>query len=153
MNQRVGLAATPDRHHQRIGDELRSHRRTHRPADDTTREQIDHGRNVEPSLRCPDVGEVCDPAAVGSWGSKGAIEHVRSDGGGLPVTYVGWQPTPARACFEPMLPHQSLDPMQPAVYAVGQQIVPYAPGAVGSIAADEARPYLGREYLVGSATL
>ena len=35
MQQGVGLAASPDRHDQRIGDELRRHRIAHRPADDT----------------------------------------------------------------------------------------------------------------------
>ena len=43
--------------------------------------------------------------------------------------------------------------MQPAVHAFGQQIMPHAPGAIGPIAADEARPYLGRERFIGSAAL
>ena len=41
MQQRVGLAAPPDRHHQGIGDELCGHGSAHRPADHTAREQID----------------------------------------------------------------------------------------------------------------
>ena len=139
--------------HQRVGDELRGHRRAHRPADDAAREQVDDRRNVEPAFRRPDVGEVCDPSTVGRGSSEGAIEHVRSDGGGLPLTDVRRQPTPARACFKPVLSHQSLDPMQPAVHAVRQQVVPHAPGAIGSVAADEARPHLGRERLIGSAAL
>jgi hypothetical protein len=32
MQQRVGLASSPDCHHQRIGDELGRHRSAHRPA-------------------------------------------------------------------------------------------------------------------------
>jgi len=35
VQQRIRLAPSPDRHHQRIRDQLRSHRGTHRPADDT----------------------------------------------------------------------------------------------------------------------
>jgi hypothetical protein len=35
VHQRIGLAAPPDRHHQRIRDELRDHRRTHQPVDYT----------------------------------------------------------------------------------------------------------------------
>ena len=34
MQQGVGLAPTPDRHHQRIGDELGGHLGFHRPAHD-----------------------------------------------------------------------------------------------------------------------
>jgi len=34
MQQRVRLAATPDRHHQGIGDQLCRHLGAHRPADD-----------------------------------------------------------------------------------------------------------------------
>ena len=36
MQQRIGLAAAPDRHHQGIGDELGRHLRAHRPADDAS---------------------------------------------------------------------------------------------------------------------
>jgi hypothetical protein len=48
--QRVGLAPSPDRHHQSIGDELRRHRCVHRPADHPAREEIDDGRHIEPTL-------------------------------------------------------------------------------------------------------
>src|SRR3954453_10590234 len=44
------------------------------------------------------------------------------------------QPTPARACFKPMLAHQSLDPVQSTGHAFGEQIVPHTPGAVRPIA-------------------
>ena len=96
MQQRIGLAASPDRHHQGIGNKLGGHRGAHRPAHHPPREQIDHGGNVEPALRGPDLGEVGNPSSVGSGGRKGAVKHVRSDGGGLPLTQIGRQPTPAR---------------------------------------------------------
>jgi hypothetical protein len=35
MQQRIRLTAPPERHQQRIGDELRRHGRAHRPADHT----------------------------------------------------------------------------------------------------------------------
>ena len=57
----------------------------------------------------------------------------------------------ARACFKPLGPHQSLDPMQAAGHALGQQVVPHAPGSIGAITPDEAGPHLGRERLIGSA--
>ena len=86
MQQRVGLASAPDRHDERIGDELGRHSGAHRPAHYAPREQIDHGGHVEPTLRRPDIGEVGDPSSVGSGSREGAIEHVGSDGGGLPLT-------------------------------------------------------------------
>lgn len=41
--------------------------------------------------------------------------------------------------------------MQAAGDAFGQKIVPHPPGAVGSIAADEARPNLGAKLLIAAA--
>lgn len=53
----------------------------HRPAHHAPGEQIDHGSHIQPALRGPDIGEVGNPAAVGSGSIKGAIQHVWSDGG------------------------------------------------------------------------
>ena len=39
---------------------------------------------------------------------------------------------------EPLLPHQSLDPVQSTSRAFGKHVVPHPPGAIGSIAALEA---------------
>jgi hypothetical protein len=87
-------------HDQGIGDELRRHLSTHRPADYAPREQIDHGGNIEPTFRRPHIGEVGDPFAVGSGRLEAAVEHVGSDGGNLPLTQIGRQSTPARTGFE-----------------------------------------------------
>ena len=80
MQDRLRLAAPPDRHHQGIGDELRGHRRLHGPADDPAREEIHHRRDVEPTFSGPEIGEVGDPFAVGRCGRERAIEHIRRDG-------------------------------------------------------------------------
>src|SRR3546814_3081078 len=48
MQESIGLAAPPDRHDQRIGDELGCHVGTHRPSDHPAREQVDHRSNIEP---------------------------------------------------------------------------------------------------------
>jgi len=148
VQQRVGLAPSPDRHHQRIGDELRRHRRAHRPADDAPGEEVDDGRHIEPALRRPDVGEVRDPFAVGSRGFEGAVEHVGSDGGDLPLAQVRRQATPARACFKALQPHQSLDPVQAAAHAIGQQVAPHPPGAIGAVARQEACAHLCAQLFV-----
>jgi len=58
VQQGIGLAAPPDRHDQCVGDELGRHGVAHRPADDAPREQVDHGRNIQPAFGGPDVGEV-----------------------------------------------------------------------------------------------
>src|SRR5450830_1785288 len=100
MQQRVGFAPAPDRHHQRVSDELGRHCSTHRPANHPPREQIDDGRHIEPAFRRPDIGEVSDPFAIGSGRFEGAVEHVGSDGGSLPLTQIRRQATPSRACSE-----------------------------------------------------
>jgi CTP:molybdopterin cytidylyltransferase MocA len=41
------------------------------------------------ALRCPDIGEVGDPFAVGSRCFKGTVKHVRRDGGGRPLARIG----------------------------------------------------------------
>ena len=56
MQQRIRFTASPDRHHQCIGDELRRHCCTHRPADHPPREQINDGGHIEPALRRPHIG-------------------------------------------------------------------------------------------------
>jgi hypothetical protein len=114
MQQSIWFAASPDRHHQGIGDELGRHRCVHRPANHPAGEEIDHGGHIEPALRGPDIGEVGDPFAVGSGCLEAAVEHIGSDGGGLPLTHIRRQAPPSRACFEGLQPHQPLDPVQPA---------------------------------------
>ena len=51
--------------------------------------EIDHRSDVEPTFRRPDVGEVGDPFAVRCRRLEGAVEHIRSDGGDLPLTQIG----------------------------------------------------------------
>ena len=84
MQQGVRLAASPDRHQQSIGDELRRHLRLNRPADDAAREPVDDGGDVEPALRGPDIGEVGDPFAVRLIGFELPVERVRRHGGDRP---------------------------------------------------------------------
>ena len=55
MQQGIWLAPPPDRHDQRVGNELGGHGVAHRPANNSTGEQVDHGGHVEPSFGRPDV--------------------------------------------------------------------------------------------------
>jgi hypothetical protein len=111
MQQSIGLAASPDRHHQSVGDELGCHPGAHRPTNHTPGEQIDDGRDKEPAFRGPDIREVSDPFAVGSGGFKAAAENVGCDGARLPLPQIGRQAAPAWTCLERLQPHQSLNPM------------------------------------------
>ncbi len=138
VQQLVGLAASPDRHQQCIRDQLRGHAGAHRPADHAAREQIDHGRHIEPALGGPDVGEVGNPLLVRSLGRKLPVQNVRRHGRDLPITFVLRQAPPAWPCPQSLQAHQPLDPMQAAVNAFGQQVAPDAPGAVGPVAGNEA---------------
>ena len=79
MQHGLGLAPPPHRHHQRIGDQLRRHRRTHGPTHHSAREEIHDGGDIEPPFGGPEVGEVGDPFAVRGRGVKLAIEHIRRD--------------------------------------------------------------------------
>jgi hypothetical protein len=89
MQQRIGLAPAPDRHHQSIGDELGRHGCAHRPADHTAGEQIDHGSHKEPAFRRPDIGEIGNPFAVRRRRREAAVEYVGGDGGDLPLVAAG----------------------------------------------------------------
>src|SRR5436190_23951836 len=80
----------------------------------TRRENRSITADVEPALGGPKIGEVGNPFAVRSGCFEGAVEHIRSDGSGLPLTQIGRQTPPSRTCFEGLQPHQSFDPMQPA---------------------------------------
>ena len=148
MQKGVRLASAPDGHDERVGDELGVHLRLHRPADNTPREKVDNRSHVEPAFSCPDIGEVGNPFAVGLVRRELAIEHIWRDRGGEPKAVVLLQATPARSCPEGLCLHQPLDPVQAAKDAFGQHIAPDTPSAVGSGAADEARPHLRADLFV-----
>src|SRR5271156_2044328 len=76
VQQGVWLAASPDRHDERVGDKLRGHFRFHRPADDTAGEQVDDSRDVEPTFGRPDVREVGYPFLVRPLGYKLPAEDI-----------------------------------------------------------------------------
>jgi hypothetical protein len=135
MQHHVGLATPPDRHHQSIGHELRGHVGLHRPSDHAAREQVDDRGQLEPTCGRPHIREVSNPFAVG-----GALaSKLRSRGWlrrrfGLPLAGIGQQATPARTRPKLLEVHQSLDAMQTAGRAVGQQVVPHPAGCVRALA-------------------
>ncbi len=80
MRHGVGRTPSPDRHHECIGDQLGSHRRTHRPPDHPSREEIHDRGDVEPAFGGPEIREVGAPFAVGRRGVERPVEHIRGAG-------------------------------------------------------------------------
>ena len=148
MQQRIRATAPPDRHHQRIRDELRIHLGFHRPADDAARKQVDYGGDVEPALGCPDIGEVGDPFTVGLVRRKLAIEHIRRDRRSRTFAIVLWQSAPARPRPQRLSAHQAFDLVQTARKACFQHVAPDPTCAIGACACHEARPYRRHDRFV-----
>src|ERR1700691_6233435 len=141
MQQSVWPSAPPDRHHGRIGDELGGHLGLHRPADDSSREEVDHGRDIEPALGRPDIHEVCDPPLVRSLSGELPIEKVGSDGR-RSCAVVFWKPPTSRASAQGVHPHQALDLVQAAGETFSEHVPPDAAGAISASAPHEARANL-----------
>ena len=149
MQHGVGRAPPPDRHHQRIGDQLRGHRCTHRPPDHPSREEIDDRGDIEPAFGGPEIGEVGHPFAVRRGGVERPIEHIRRDGVRRPHAGVRWHPSPSGAGTQGGLPHQPLNAMQATSEALDEQVVPDPPRAVGPLAGRKLARTSDQQLLVG----
>ena len=151
MQQRIRPAAPPQRHRQGVDDELRGHRRAHRPADDPPGEEVENDGDVKPAFRRPDVSEIRDPAPVRALRLELTVEDVAGDDGALAGVFR--QAPPARPGLESMGAHQPLDAMQAAGKSFRQHVMPDAPRAVGAVAAFEAVANDPAEHGVASRTL
>ena len=149
MQHRVGCAPPPDRHHERIGDQLRRHRRTHGPAHHPSREEIHDRGDIEPAFGGPEIREVGDPFVVRRGGGERPVEHIRSDGIRRAHRGVRWHPSPSGACTQGGLAHQPLNTMAAAGHAFHEQVVPDPPSTVGAIAGEEAGPHSDQQLLIG----
>ena len=58
-----------------------------------------------------------------------------------------------RRALKPLLPHRSLDPVQSTSRAFGKHVVPHPPGAIGSIAAQEAGAHSCAKLLIATTAL
>ena len=79
MHQATCRQAAPQGHVKRLESKLCAQVGLHRPADDTTREQIEDDRQVEPAFPSPDEGYVRHPELVRSFGFEVPTEHVGCD--------------------------------------------------------------------------
>ena len=148
-----GLSATPDRHYQCIGDQLRGHRGIHRPPDNAAGEQVKHHRDIKPALGGPDVGEVRDPFLVGCLGRELAVQQVAGRRRGWPRPCVGRKASAPRPGAHGFLAHQPLDAVQAAPAAGGQNIVPHSPRTVGAVACQKTGPDVRQQCRVAARVI
>src|ERR1700733_71688 len=102
---------------------------------------VDHGRDIEPALGRPDIGEVRDPPLVRPLSGELPIEKVGSDGR-RSCAIVFWKPPTSWASAQGVHPHQALDLVQTAGEAFGEHVPPDAAGAISASAPHEARANL-----------
>jgi hypothetical protein len=77
MMQQISVRTTTNQCHiQRLLDELLIGNGSHRPADNSPREQIQHRCQGEPSFPGRDKGHVRDPLLIGCLGIKMAIQEI-----------------------------------------------------------------------------
>ena len=75
-----GGFTSPDRHDQRIHDQVPGDAVVHRPSHDTTGVEINHNRQVQPPLAGPDVGNVAHLDAIRGGHGKSAIQKIGGNG-------------------------------------------------------------------------
>src|SRR5690606_34354646 len=153
MQQLLRPAAPPDRHDQRICDQLRGHLATHRPADDTPREQIQYHRKIQPALARPDVREVRHPTLVRTGGLELPIQQVRGNATLGPRPTIHWKPTPLAAGLKARCKHQPGHSVDAARIAPVPQVTHDSRAPVGAVAEPEAFADLFRKLLVVLRTL
>jgi len=76
VNRARRWTAVPDRHLQRVDDQLRAHVLGHRPPDDAAAEAVQHDRQVEPALAGAVPGDVGDVEPVRCVGPEVALDQV-----------------------------------------------------------------------------
>jgi hypothetical protein len=148
MEQSVGSPAPPDHHHERIGNKLGGHLSLHRPADNSSREEGDHGRDIEPALSRPYVGEVCDRPLVRPLRDELPAEKVGSDGRRSRAAVFRQAPA-TQASAQGVHPHQALHLVQTAGEPFGKRDPPDAACAISASGPHEAQADPGDQVFVG----
>ena len=109
--------------------EVRTHRITHLPADDSTRKDVDHEGDVQPSLPGRDVGEIGNPELIGTFGTELPIDPVQRAWRIL-IADRGSHDLAAPHALNPQLTHQALDRAAGDVDPLAFQLAPHLVGAV-----------------------
>src|SRR5215469_1169764 len=88
-DERFNGATLGERHAQSGDDQRRIEDLMHGPTDDATREQIEHGHEVEPALAGKDASGVGDPDLIASPNAK-VSDAVRRNGPAVATLRGGW---------------------------------------------------------------
>lgn len=131
-------------------DAYRGHAGLQGPAHDPTRVQVQNDRHIQPAFCRPDVGKVGHPFLVRRVSLELSVEHVVCNGAALAM--VLGQATPPRPGAQRLCTYGPLDAVQATAMAQFQPVMPYAPGAIGAIAAHEALPDLATQHLIRQAS-
>jgi len=109
-------------HLQGVFDELGAHVIGERPADDSSRGEVDHRRQVREAFPWRDVGDVADVATVGDWaGCEITLNEVPSSLG-LWVGDGRRAPPPLAASLDAGLAHEACDPAAADLVTVLRQL-------------------------------
>lgn len=132
IKQRIGLAAVPDGHYQRVHDQRCIAFRLHRPADDASGEEVKNHGHVQPAFGGSNIGEVSQPFLVWPVGGELTVKNIIGDHRTL--TLVLRLGPALRARPQAVLAHQPLNPVQAAGQALFEHIASHAARAIGPVA-------------------
>lgn len=104
----------------------------HGPAHGTPGKEIQHDCDIEPAFRSPDIGEIGQPLLVRPVRLEVPVEDIVGDDRAFAI--ILGRPTPLRSGSHGVLPHQALDPVQPAGQPVLEPVAPDPTGAIGAVA-------------------
>src|SRR5947209_7216501 len=105
----------------------------HRPAHDTTAVQIHDGRQVQPSLAGPDIGDVGEPNLIAHGSREVPAEQVRRDWEAMPAVGGAASPRPGRDRPNRVVSHLPLDPATACTMALSFELGMNARAAIAAM--------------------
>src|SRR5512140_1353466 len=91
----------------------------HRPAHDTASAQIHDGRQVQPSLAGPDIGDVGEPDLIAPVGREVTVEQVGRDREAMPAIGGAASSWPGRDGSNAMVAHLPFDSATACMVSLG----------------------------------
>src|SRR5690606_16775710 len=119
----LGLWATaPDGRQQGVEHQLAIDTTTHRPAHHGASKEVEHHRQIQPSLMGADVGDVSHPRLIGRAYVKLLLQEVLGHQAGAPAS-IAWPALVTRLGAQVILPHEPCHPVPAAALTQIPQIV------------------------------